>query len=65
MRMKNGLPLHPGEIIKQDILPSDGMSVTAVAKALGCPAIFSTTFWRSAGLGRHVPEGVSSLRQHA
>ena len=33
---KNGLPpIHPGEIIKQDILPSVGLSVTAAAKALG------------------------------
>src|ERR1035438_5022627 len=33
---KNGLPpIHPGEIIKEDILPSTGLSVTAAAKALG------------------------------
>jgi len=33
---KNGLPLvHPGEIIKDDILPSVGLSVTDAAKALG------------------------------
>ena len=32
----NGLPpVHPGEIIKEDILPSTGLSVTAAAKALG------------------------------
>src|SRR5580658_5901494 len=36
MDRKNGLPLvHPGEIIKEDILPSVGLSVTAAAKALG------------------------------
>ena len=36
MERKRGLPpVHPGEIIKQDILPSVGLSVTAVAKALG------------------------------
>jgi addiction module HigA family antidote len=36
MERKNGLPpVHPGEIIKQDILPSAGLSVTAAAKALG------------------------------
>jgi addiction module HigA family antidote len=36
MERKNGLPpVHPGEIIKQDILPSVGLSVTAAAKALG------------------------------
>jgi addiction module HigA family antidote len=36
MERKNGLPLvHPGEIIKKDILPSTGLSVTAAAKALG------------------------------
>jgi addiction module HigA family antidote len=36
MEKKNGLPpIHPGEIIKEDILPSVGLSVTAAAKALG------------------------------
>jgi addiction module HigA family antidote len=36
MQRRNGLPpVHPGEIINQDILPSIGLSVTAVAKALG------------------------------
>jgi antitoxin HigA-1 len=36
MEKKNGLPpVHPGEIIKEDILPSVGLSVTAAAKALG------------------------------
>ena len=36
MERKNGMPpVHPGEIIKEDILPSVGMSVTAAAKALG------------------------------
>ena len=36
MTRRNGLPpVHPGEIIKQDILPSAGLSVTAAAKALG------------------------------
>jgi addiction module HigA family antidote len=36
MVKKNGLPpVHPGEVIKQDILPSVGLSVTAAAKALG------------------------------
>ena len=36
MKRKNGLPpVHPGEIIKQDSLPSVGLSVTAAAKALG------------------------------
>src|SRR6267154_1247866 len=35
MKAKNGLPpVHPGEIIKQDILPSVGLSVTDAAKAL-------------------------------
>lgn len=28
-------PVHPGEILKQDILPETGLSVTATAKALG------------------------------
>ena len=36
MKTKNGLPpIHPGEIIKEDLLPSAGLSVTAAAKALG------------------------------
>ena len=36
MKSKNALsPVHPGEIIKEDILPSAGLSVTAAAKALG------------------------------
>jgi len=36
MKQRNGLPpIHPGEIIKEDILPSVGLSVTAAAKALG------------------------------
>ena len=36
MRKKNGqAAVHPGEVIKQDILPSAGLSVTAAAKALG------------------------------
>ncbi len=36
MARKNGLPpVHPGEIIKEDILPLVGLSVTAAAKALG------------------------------
>src|SRR5271169_3941663 len=36
MERRNGLPpVHPGEIIKNDILPSIGLSVTAAAKALG------------------------------
>ncbi|MEQ1888172.1 MAG: HigA family addiction module antitoxin [Alphaproteobacteria bacterium] len=33
---KNGMPaIHPGEILKQDILPDSGLSVTAAARALG------------------------------
>jgi antitoxin HigA-1 len=36
MKRKNGLPpVHPGEIIREDILPSVGLTVTAAAKALG------------------------------
>src|SRR5215472_6433350 len=36
MERNNGLqPVHPGEIIKEDILPSVGLSVTAAAKSLG------------------------------
>ena len=36
MERRNGLPpVHPGEILREDILPELGLSVTAVAKALG------------------------------
>jgi addiction module HigA family antidote len=36
MEKKSGLPpVHPGEIIREDILPEVGLSVTAAAKALG------------------------------
>jgi addiction module HigA family antidote len=35
IKIKNGLPpLHPGEILKEDVLASVGLSVTAAAKAL-------------------------------
>jgi plasmid maintenance system antidote protein VapI len=36
MDRKNALPpVHPGEIIKEDILPEVGLSITALVKALG------------------------------
>jgi len=36
MRKKNRLrPVHPGEILKKDVVPSVGLSVTATEKALG------------------------------
>ena len=36
MNRKNGLPpIHPGEIIREDILPEVGLTVTAAARALG------------------------------
>jgi addiction module HigA family antidote len=36
MNHKNGLPpVHPGEILREDVLPEVGLSVTAAAKALG------------------------------
>ena len=36
MERKSALPpVHPGEILKEDVLPSAGLSVTAAAKALG------------------------------
>ena len=35
MAKKSGMPpVHPGEIIREDILPEVGLSVTATAKAL-------------------------------
>ena len=36
MQRKSALPpVHPGEILKEDVLPSAGLSVTEAAKALG------------------------------
>jgi antitoxin HigA-1 len=36
MKRKNRLPpVHPGEIIREDVLPEVGLSVTGAAKALG------------------------------
>jgi addiction module HigA family antidote len=36
MAKKSGLPpVHPGEILKEDVLPSVGLSVTTAARALG------------------------------
>ena len=36
MDKKNGTPpIHPGEIIREDILPETGLSVTSAAAALG------------------------------
>src|SRR5258708_31481675 len=36
MEKKSGLPpVHPGEIIREDVLPEVGLSVTATARALG------------------------------
>ena len=36
MDKRNGLPpVHPGEILREDILPEIGLSVTATARALG------------------------------
>jgi antitoxin HigA-1 len=35
-KKRNGLPpIHPGEILREDVLPGVGLSVTAAAKALG------------------------------
>jgi len=36
MERKNGLPpVHPGEILREDVLPEVGLSVTGTARALG------------------------------
>lgn len=38
MKRTNALPpVHPGEILREDVLPATGLSVTAAAKALGVP----------------------------
>jgi antitoxin HigA-1 len=34
-RMRTRAPTHPGAILREDVLPALGMSVTGVAKALG------------------------------
>ena len=34
-------PVHPGEILREDVLPATGFSATAAAQALGIPI---TTF---------------------
>jgi len=42
MARRNALPpVHPGEILREDILPATGLSKSAAAKALGIPI---TTF---------------------
>lgn len=38
MRMNALPPVHPGEILRDDILPATGLSVAAAAKALGIPS---------------------------
>jgi plasmid maintenance system antidote protein VapI len=51
MKKKKGLPpVHPGEFIGEDILPEVGLSVTAVAKALGVSRQMVMTFWPSGSL---------------
>jgi addiction module HigA family antidote len=36
MKKRNGLPpIHPGEILRADVLPAVGLSVTAAARSLG------------------------------
>jgi addiction module HigA family antidote len=36
LKRRNGLPpIHPGEILKEGVLPYTGLSVPAAAKALG------------------------------
>jgi addiction module HigA family antidote len=36
MRKRTGLPpVHPGEVIREDIMPAVNLSVTAAAKSLG------------------------------
>ena len=67
MKGKKGLPpIHPGEIIKEDLLPSAGLSVTAAAKTLGVSRqMLHDILAERAALCRYVPEGVSPVWQHA
>jgi addiction module HigA family antidote len=38
-RPRNGMrPVHPGEILREDVLPELGLSANALARALGVPA---------------------------
>ena len=52
-------PVHPGEIIKEDILPSVGLSVTAAAKALGVSRqmLHDILAGAQTPVRGHVPEG--------
>jgi hypothetical protein len=68
MERKNGLPpVHPGEIIKEDILPSVGLSVTAAAKALGVSRqmLHDILGGTQTPVCRHVPESGPPLWQLA
>ena len=38
MRMNALPPVHPGEILRDDILPATGLLVATAAKALGIPS---------------------------
>jgi addiction module HigA family antidote len=41
MTIKNGMPpVHPGEILREDVLPALKLSVAAAAKILGCSPQF-------------------------
>ena len=60
MERKSGLPpVHPGEILKEDVLPSAGLSVTGAAKALGVSRqmLHDILAERKLPVRRHVPEG--------
>ena len=60
MKTKNRLPpIHPGEILKEDLLPSAGLSVTAAAKALGvsAPEAARHSGGAQTAVCRYVPEG--------
>jgi len=38
MNFKNGMPVHPGEVLREDFLRPAGLTANALAKALDVPA---------------------------
>ena len=48
-------PVHPGDILREDVLMPLGMSERAFAERLGVPteSRVADTLWRACGDGRH------------
>lgn len=60
-------PVHPGEIIREDVLPEAGLSVTATAKALGVSrqTVHGVPRGPETAICRHVPEDRPIVREHS